>query len=144
MSGTLGGRAVTAFDFLYTSGSAPANRVSCAIAEVGGSVPHLLIAPASAVTDLPAQHDGARVALEWNDFNARYHVYTPERGYAPAVLDVGTMSWLMDGAPRLPLTWELQRGFVLCRGTGIQPEAFADLLRAATEFARRVTPAATS
>lgn len=144
VSGKLGGLQVTAFDFLYRDGDEPALRVSCAIAEIGGSVPHLLVAPASAATDLPGEHDGTRVALEWGAFNARYHLYTPERDYGPAILDVPLMAWLVDEAPHLPLTWEVQRGVVLCRGRGLAPEAFADLLRATIEFARRVPGAATT
>jgi hypothetical protein len=144
VSGKLGGRQVTGFDFLYRDGDSPALRVSCAIVEIGGSVPHILIAPASIATDLPLEHDGTRVPLEWGAFNARYHLYTPERGYAPAILDVPLMAWLVDEAPPLAFTWEVQRGFVLCRGRGLAPEAFADLLRATVEFARRVPGAATT
>jgi hypothetical protein len=40
------------------------------------------------------------------------------------------------------LTWEVQRGDVLCRTPGLEPERFPDLVRALVEFARRIGPGA--
>jgi len=52
------------------------------------------------------------------------------------------MAWLVDLAPRLPLTWEVQRGDVLCRTHGLEPERFPELVGALVEFARRIGPGA--
>jgi len=157
MSGTIDGVAVVALDFLYvqqvdTSGPRPDAspdyrafrsepvRYACAVAAIGGHRPHVVIEPASALPDVhPAPE---RVELEWGDFNARYRVSSPERGFATALLDVDLMAWLVDLAPRLPLTWEVQRGDVLCRMQGLEPERFPDLVRALVEFARRIGPGA--
>jgi hypothetical protein len=139
MAGELRGRGVRAFDFLYVEeGATEPLRFSCAIVEIGGDVPHLVIEPASALPDGPAAHDGGRVLLEWGDFNARYRVFTPERGFAAALLDVQVMGWLMDGAPRLAITWETQRAYVLARAPTCEPDAFAELIGAAVDFAGRV------
>jgi len=82
------------------------------------------------------------LALKWGDFNARYRVFTSERNFAPAALDLDLMAWLVDEAPHLALTWELQRGLVLCRGQGIAPPEFRDLIGAAVGFASRIRKAA--
>ena len=48
------------------------------------------------------------------------------------------MTWLVDAAPDLPLTWEIQRDQVLCRAPGLTPKDFAGLVGALPEFARRI------
>jgi hypothetical protein len=143
--GTLAGRAVVAFDLLgYSEGDPEPIRWSCVLVEVGGNMPHVLVEPASAVPEIPAEHDGERVLLEWADFNARYRVFTPQRGFAAALLDLEVMTWLVDAAPHLALVWEVQRGFVLCRAQGLPAEAFHELVTAAIEVARRVPKSAGS
>jgi hypothetical protein len=145
--GTIGGVDVVAFDFLYqqqTEPDAPRRndvrsepiRYSCAIATVKGQRPHVVIEPRSA--PLVARADGEPVRLEWGDFNARYRVISPDRGFATALLDLELMAWLVDEAQRLPLTWEVQRDELLCRVPGLQPKDVADLMRAVSEFARRI------
>jgi hypothetical protein len=52
------------------------------------------------------------------------------------------MAWLVDEAPDLPLTWEVQRDMVLCRAPSIDPNQLASLLRAAAAFAKLVGPGA--
>jgi hypothetical protein len=79
------------------------------------------------------------VRLEWGDFNARYRVVSPDRGFAAALLDLGLMTWLVDEAPDLPLTWEIQRDQVLCRAPGLAPKDVAGLVTALPEFARRIS-----
>src|SRR5207245_9755238 len=88
-------------------------RYACAIAAVGGHRPHVVIEPTSMVPDVLVAPE--RVELEWGEFNARYRVSSPERGFATALLDVDLMAWLVDLAPRLPLTWKEQRGDLLGR-----------------------------
>jgi hypothetical protein len=144
IAGELRGVSVRAFDLLYFTEAAEPVRWSCAIAEIGGDVPHLVIEPASSVPEAPASHDGARVYLEWGDFNARYRVFTRERGFAAALLDVPVMAWLMDSAPRVAITWETQRRYLLARAPLCEPEALAELIKAAAEFGRRVPKAAGS
>lgn len=144
IGGELHGVDVRAFDLLYFGETAEPVRWSCAIAEIGGDVPHLLIEPASSMPEVPASHDGERVLLEWGDFNARYRVFTRERGFAAALLDVSVMAWLMDSAPRVAITWETQRRYLLARTPLCEPEAFAELIQAAAEFGRRVPKGAGS
>jgi hypothetical protein len=52
------------------------------------------------------------------------------------------MAWLVDEAPDLPLTWEVQRDMLLCRAPSLAPEELADLLRATAAFARLIGPGA--
>jgi hypothetical protein len=147
ITGTIGGVHVVAFDFLYqqrTEADAPLHndvrtepvRYSCAIATVDGERPHVVIEPRAAGLDERA--DGDPVRLEWGDFNARYRVISPDRGFATALLDLELMAWLVDEAQRLPLTWEVQRDELLCRARGLQPTNVAALIRAVSEFARRI------
>jgi len=151
ITGTVGGVALVAFDFLYRqrvdSDGDPENdvrsepvRFSCALATVDGERPHVVIEPASAT--LTARADGEPVRLEWGDFNARYRVISPDRGFAAALLDVELMAWLVDDAPPLPLTWEIQRDQVLCRASGLEPEDVAKVVTALPQFARRIARAA--
>jgi hypothetical protein len=147
IAGTIGGVDVVAFDFLYRPGlgsddrpdedarSEPV-RFSCALATVEGDRPHVVIEPASA--SLTGRADGEPVRLEWSDFNARYRVISPDRGFAAALLDLGLMAWLVDDAPPLALTWEIQRDQVLCRAPGLAPNDAAMLVSALPEFARRI------
>ena len=147
MTGTIRGVDVVAFDFLYQQRaeadatlhhdvrSAPI-RFSCAIATVDGKRPHVVIEPSAAPLDERA--DGEPVRLEWGDFNARYRVISPDRGFADALLDLGLMTWLVDGAPRLPLTWEVQRDQVLCRAPGLAPKDIPAFVKALPEFASRI------
>jgi hypothetical protein len=147
LSGAIGGVAVVAFDFLYRlrldsddeldedPRSQPI-RFTCAIATVAGERPHVVIEPASAPLD--GRADGEPVRLEWGDFNARYRVISPDRGFAAALLDLGLMAWLVDQAPRLALTWEVQRDQVLCRTPSLAPNDVAAVVTALPEFARRI------
>ena len=145
--GTIAGVDVTAFDFLYRlrleSDDAEGNsrsepiRFNCALATVAGQRPHVVIEPASA--PLPTRADGEPVRLEWGDFNARYRVVSPDRPFAAALLDLGLMAWLVDDAPQLPLTWELQRDRVLCRAPSLEPKDVGALVQALSEFARRIS-----
>ena len=144
--GTIGTIDVVAFDFLYrlrldseepnADARSEPIRFSCALATVDGERPHTVIEPASA--SLSARADGERVRLEWGAFNARYRVVSGDRGFATALLDLGLMTWLVDAAPNLPLTWEVQRDQVLCRAPGLTPKDFAGLVSALPEFARRI------
>ena len=145
MSGTLDGVALQAFDFLYTqrvetrdgvSVSEPV-RYSCAVGAIGGDHPHVLIEPAS---DL-ARDSNDVVRLEWSDFNARYRVRSSDRGFVPELLDLDLMAWLVDEAPHLALTWELQRDRVLCRTQALAPERYGELVRGLVAFARRAATA---
>jgi hypothetical protein len=147
MTGTIGGVDVVAFDFLYeqrAEADAPLHhdvrsepiRFSCAIATVDGERPHVVVEPSA--TPLDERADGEPVRLEWADFNARYRVISPDRGFAAALLDLGLMAWLVDEAPSLPLTWEIQRDQVLCRARRLSPKDIPGLVRALTEFARRI------
>ena len=157
MTGTIGGVPVTALDFLYVQqvdsgaqhpdGTADYRalrsepvRYACAVGAIGGHRPHVVIEPASILPDVHVAPE--RVQLEWGDFNARYRVSSPERGFATALLDVDLMAWLVDLAPHLPLTWEVQRGDILCRTHGLEPERFPELVGALVEFARRIGPGA--
>ena len=151
ISGSVDGIPVVAFDFLYLDRvdhdgdptndmrSAPI-RYSCAIATVAGHRPHVVIEPRD--TAMSSRADGEPVRLEWGDFNARYRVISPERGFAAALLDLDLMAWLVDRAPRFPVTWEVQRGDILCRTQGLEPNRFPELVRALVQFARRIGPAA--
>jgi hypothetical protein len=65
-------------------------------------------------------------------------VVSPDRGFATALLDLALMAWLVDEAPALPLTWEIQRDQVLCRARRLSPKDIPGLVRALTEFARRI------
>jgi hypothetical protein len=145
--GSIEGVDVVAFDFLYRqrvdSDGEPNNdivsepqRYSCAVTTVAGHRPHVVIEPASA--SRTARADGEPVKLEWGDFNARYRVISPERSFATRVLDVPLMAWLVDEAPDLPLTWEIQRDMLLCRAPSVAPERLADLLHATAAFARMI------
>jgi hypothetical protein len=151
MIGTIGGVDVVAFDFLYrlqlaaddaadSDARSEPIRFSCAVARVEGHRPHVVIEPRSAALDVRA--DGEPVRLEWGDFNARYRVISPDRGFAAALLDLALMAWLVDEAPRLPLTWEIQRDQLLCRAPSLEPGDVAELVAALPEFARRVARAA--
>jgi hypothetical protein len=147
VSGAIGGVDVVAFDFLYRlrldsdeeldedARSEPI-RFTCAAATVAGERPHVVIEPASAPRDVRA--DGEPVRLEWGDFNARYRVISPDRGFAAALLDLGLMAWLVDQAPPLALTWEIQRDQVLCRTPSLAPNDVAAVVTALPEFARRI------
>jgi hypothetical protein len=148
ITGAIGGVDVVAFDFLYqqqAEADAPLHhdvrsepvRYSCAIARVGGSRPHVVVEPSAARLDERA--DGEPVRLEWGDFNARYRVISPDRGFAAALLDLRLMAWLVDDAPPLALTWEIQRDQVLCRATSLAPKDVAALVTALPEFARRMS-----
>jgi hypothetical protein len=145
--GTLGGFEVLAFDFLYRqrvdSDGAPENdvhsepiRTSCAIVTIAGDRAHVVIEPAGSA--LTARADGEPVRLEWGDFNTRYRVVSADRAFVTALLDLGLMAWLVDEAPRLAVTWELQRDEVLCRARGLAPRDVELVIRALPEFARRV------
>ena len=147
ITGTIDRVDVVAFDFLYRlrldSDDEPHKnarldpiRFSCGLATVVGERPHVVIEPLSAALD--ARADGEPVRLEWGDFNARYRVISPDRGFATALLDLALMAWLIDEAPALPLTWEIQRDQVLCRAPSLDPEQLAGLLNALPEFARRI------
>src|SRR5438445_586475 len=81
----------------------------------------------------------APVRLEWGAFNARYRVISPDRGFVAALLDLALMTWLVDEAPRLPLTYEIQRDQVLCRAPGLAPKDVAGFVNALPEFARRIS-----
>ena len=145
--GTIGGVDLVAFDFLYRlrldSDEEPNDqarsepiRFSCAVATVEGGRPHIVIEPASA--PLSVRADGEPVRLEWSDFNTRYRVISPDRGFAAALLDLGLMAWLVDEAPPLALTWEIQRDDVLCRAPSLAPKDVAALAAAMPEFVRRI------
>ena len=147
ITGTIAGIDLAAFDFLYRlrldSDDQPDNdarsepiRYTCAVATVDGERPHVVIEPASA--PLPGRADGEPVRLEWGDFNARYRVISPDRGFAAALLDLGLMAWLVDDAPPLALTWEIQRDQVLCRAPSLEPKEVVGLLNALSPFARRI------
>ena len=147
VSGPIDAIDLVAFDFLYRqrvdSDGDPENdvvsepqRYSCAITRVPGHRPHVVIEPATA--SRTARADGEPVLLEWGDFNARYRVISPERSFATAILDVPLMAWLVDEAPDLPLTWEVQRDMLLCRGPSVAPERLAELLQATATFARMI------
>ena len=148
--GAVGAVDIVAFDFLYRlqvdSNDAEGHmlsepvRFSCALARVDGQRPHVVVEPASAPPSDRA--DGEPVRLEWGDFNARYRVISPDRGFAAALLDLGLMRWLVDEAPALPLTWEIQRDRVLCRAPSLPPREIAALVSALSEFARRISPGA--
>ena len=151
ITGTIDGIDVVAFDFLYRlrlgSDDEPNQdarsepiRYSCALATVAGNRPHVVVEPASA--PLTARADGEPVHLEWGDFNARYRVISPDRGFATALLDVGLMAWLVDDAPPLALTWEIQRDQVLCRASSLEPDEIARLVSALPAFAHRIGRAA--
>jgi len=147
ITGTLSGIDLVAFDFLYRlrldsddepnddARSEPIRHV-CALATIAGERPHVVIEPASA--PLPTRADGEPVRLEWGDFNARYRVISPDRGFATALLDLGLMAWLVDEAPPLALTWEIQRDQVLCRAPSLAPSEAALVVKALPEFARRI------
>jgi hypothetical protein len=148
LTGTIKGVDLVAFDFLYRqridSGGEPRNdmrsepiRFSCALATIDGSRPHVVIEPAS--TPVPDRAGGEPIRLEWGDFNTRYRVVSPDRGFAAALLDLGLMTWLVDEAPDLPLTWEIQRDQVLCRAPSLAPRDVAGLVNALPEFARRIS-----
>ena len=148
ITGTVGGVDVVAFDFLYRLRVDPADpqgmsrsepiRFSCALATVEGQRPHVVIEPASA--PLSGRADGEPVRLEWGDFNTRYRVLSPDRGFATALLDLGLMAWLTDDAPALSLTWEIQRDQVLCRAPSLAPRDVAAMVTALSELARRISP----
>jgi hypothetical protein len=151
MTGVSGGVDLIAFDFLYwqrvdSDGALQTNvesepiRYSCALVPLSGSRPHVVVEPASASRTVRA--DGEPVSLEWGDFNARYRVISPDRGFAAALLDLELMAWLVDESPRLPLTWEVQRNQLLCRAPSLSPADVAVLVRAVPEFARRISPGA--
>jgi hypothetical protein len=148
VTGSMKGLDLVAFDFLYRqrvdSDGDPGNdvrsepiRFSCAVATIDGSRPHLVIEPAS--TPRSDRAGGEPVRLEWGDFNSRYRVVSLDRAFAPALLDLALMTWLVDSAPDLPLTWEIQRDQVLCRAPNLAPKDFGLLLRALPEFAIRVS-----
>jgi hypothetical protein len=148
ITGTIKGVDLVVFDFLYrqrvdSDGESGKDvrsepiRFSCALTTVAGSRPHVVIEPAS--TSLSDRAGGEPVQLEWGDFNARYRVVSPDRGFAAALLDLGLMTWLVDQAPDLPLTWEIQREQVLCRAPGLAPKDVAGLVGALPEFARRIS-----
>ena len=148
VTGTVKGVDLVAFDFLYRqrldSDGEPGNdmrsepiRFSCALATIDGSRPHVVIEPAS--TPLSDRAGGEPVRLEWGDFNVRYRVASPDRGFAAALLDLGLMTWLVDEAPDLALTWEIQRDQVLCRSAGLAPKDVATLVTALPEFTRRIS-----
>jgi len=146
ITGAIRGIDVVAFDFLYrlrldvddAEGHARSEpiRFSCALATVAGVRPHVVVEPAS--TQLSDRADGEPVRLEWGDFNARYRVISPERGFAAALIDLDLMTWLVDEAPDLALTWEVQRDQVLCRAPGLAPRHIAQLLKALPDFASRI------
>ena len=147
ITGTIDGVDLVAFDFLYRlrldSDDEPQKnarsepiRYSCALATVAGERPHVVVEPRSAALD--ARADGEPVRLEWGDFNARYRVISPDRSFATAVLDLALMAWLVDEAPALPLTWEIQRDQVLCRAPSLDPEQVAALVTALPGFARKI------
>jgi len=147
ITGTIDGIEVAAFDFLYrlrldSADESDVNarsdpiRYSCALATVEGQRPHVVIEPRSAAFD--ARADGEPVRLEWGDFNARYRVISPDRAFATALLDLELMAWLVDDAPPLPLTWEIQRDQVLCRAPSLDPERVAEVVAALSGFARRI------
>jgi len=151
ITGRIGSVDLVAFDFLYRlrldSNDAPNSdarsepiRYSCAVATVHGQRPHVVIEPKFAALDVRA--DGEPVRLEWGDFNARYRVLSPDRGFAAALLDLGLMAWLVDEAPPLALTWEIQRDQVLCRAPSLEPKDVVALVNALPEFARRIARAA--
>src|SRR3989442_7268264 len=99
MSGTIDGVAVVALDFLYvqqvdTSGPRPDAspdyrafrsepvRYACAVAAIGGPLPHF-----ASRTAPPRPHITASpctVGLEGGGFHARYRVWSPERGLPAA------------------------------------------------------------
>jgi hypothetical protein len=147
VSGSIDQVDLVAFDFLYRqrvdSDGDPENdvvsepqRYTCALTRIAGHRPHVVIEPATA--SRTARSDGEPVRLEWGDFNARYRVISGERSFATAILDVPLMAWLVDEAPDLPLTWEVQRDMLLCRASSLGPEELADLLRATAAFARLI------
>src|SRR5947207_8025940 len=147
VTGSMNGLDVVAFDFLYRqrvdSDGKPGNdvrsepiRFSCALATIDGSRPHLVIEPAS--TPRSDRAGGEPVRLEWGGFNSRYRVVSLDRAFAPALLDLALMTWLVDGAPDLPLTWEIQRDQVLCRAPDLAPKDVELLLRALPDFTRRM------
>jgi len=152
ITGAIGGVDLVAFDFLYRlrldsleepndqARSEPI-RFSCAVTTVEGERPHIVIEPASA--PFPVRADGEPVRLEWGDFNTRYRVISPDRGFAAALLDLGLMAWLVDEAPPLALTWEIQRDHVLCRASSLAPKDVAALVSALPEFTRRMARGAT-
>ena len=148
VTGSMKGFDLVAFDFLYRqrvdSDGEPGNdvrsepiRFSCAVATIDGSRPHMVIEPAS--TPRSDRAGGEPVRLEWGAFNSRYRVVSLDRAFAPALLDLALMTWLVDDAPDLPLTWEIQRDQVLCRAPNLAPKDFALLLRALPEFASRMS-----
>jgi hypothetical protein len=148
MTGVSGGVDLIAFDFLYwqqadADGALQSDvnsepiRHSCAVTPLSGSRPHVVVEPASA--SRTARADGEPVPLEWGDFNARYRVVSPDRGFAAALLDLELMAWLVDEAPQLSLTWEVQRNQLLCRAPRLSPADVALLLRAVPEFACRIS-----
>ncbi|HKC90664.1 MAG TPA: hypothetical protein VKE23_04985, partial [Candidatus Limnocylindria bacterium] len=109
-------------------------RYSCAVATIGGDHPHVVIEPALDLA--PVSNDVVR--LEWGDFNGRYRVRSSDRAFVPELIDLDLMAWLVDEAPHLALTWELQRDRVLCRAPALAPDRYGDLVRAVVAFVRHV------
>ncbi|TMD61725.1 MAG: hypothetical protein E6I87_01845 [Chloroflexi bacterium] len=156
-SGTFAGVKVTGFDFGYVDpdpdradGTArPADadtvwqRLTCIVAVVGGSAPHVVISGVGAVG---AAVDGATwaawgvqnraIQFESRDFDRIFEVRSTDPRFAKALIDAELMAWLLATGPRW--RWELQREYALCTGGLVAPEDLRRMITTVAAFVRHV------
>ncbi|OLC52766.1 MAG: hypothetical protein AUH85_16025 [Chloroflexi bacterium 13_1_40CM_4_68_4] len=161
-AGAVGGVQLIGFDFRYVDpqpnrddgGAADDEtdavwqRVTCVVALLGGSAPHVLI---NAVGTLGTAIDSATwatwgiqnraIQFESREFDRVFNVRSADSRFAKALIDAEMMAWLLATGPRWQ--WELQREYALCTAGLVPPEDLQQMVTTVMAFARLVPRVAT-
>lgn len=140
VTGRYGGADVRVFDFWWIEelgadeaepsrrGTRVESSRTCALVPFDGDAAWLRVSPQSTADRLERGIGVEELELEWNDFNAAFHIHTADRKSAVAFLDPAMMAWLYDRGRAW--TWEVQGGYVLCHSARRDPETLHDTLDA--------------
>lgn len=124
-------------------------RVTCVLADLGGSFPHLLISPVgiigTAIDTATWAAWGVRnqpIQFESGSFDRAFQVRSDDRRFASALVDPAMMAWLLANGWRWQ--WELQGAYVLCNGGLVPPSEVGEMVCAIVAFSRHVPRVVTS
>jgi len=140
LSGEAAGMRVRLFDYQYTVKSTDAKgnstsstyKFSCAMAEIDGDCPHLVLERESLMSRLSHHLGFHDIEMESEEFNKRFLVSSEDKKFAYAILDARMMQWLMDEGGICE--YEVIGPLVLCFCKRVKPEEYENLLEVLRRF----------
>ncbi len=141
MSGRWRGIDVITFEYRWASEERE-ERYSCAVLEVPGVWPSLLVKHETPLTWLVQDAGIGDLRMEWEEFNQAFHVRTAEPRFATAVLDGRMMQWLMSLTPRCG--FEIVDGRLLVPTAQVPPWELEGVLETALDVREHIPPVAWS